>query len=65
MQQKNCGVEKCWRLMLYSMIEVSDGKTNNPGSASSIDKISDNLVLGRIAHPGWKAHEDFLRVFLP
>jgi hypothetical protein len=47
------------------MIEVSDGKTNNPGSASSIDKISDNLVLGRIAHPGWKAHEDFLRVFLP
>jgi len=49
--------------MLYSMIEVSDGRQTNFSSASSVDKMNDNLVLGTIAHSGWKAHEDFLRLF--
>lgn len=63
MQQKKLQAQKCWRSMLYSMIEVSDGKTTTLHLLHP--KISGNLVLGRIAHSGWKAHEDFLRVFLP
>ena len=46
MQQKNCGVEKRWRLMLYSMIEVSDGKISFASSSREFKETLNRIIFG-------------------